>query len=190
MNSERINSGYTREESEKPDWKIERERDLARKRKIGETAIGIVAAAAIIGMALTHSAKTKEIMDDAERAKNVKKIEVEGVIFHDGVNARKEPLVDNTEPNQLASIGKEGGKVAVDYEGEAYYYDSENDANGGWYGFEAAQLSDELLEESYISQVDASHLKSDEEYGDGTVWFNEQYVTVLEADDANSRVQS
>ena len=121
MSGERLSNNY-----EKPAWKVEREQDLARKRKIGEVAIG-VAAAAIVGLALMHSAKTSEIMNDEERAKNVKKIEVDGIAFYDGVNARKEPAIDNTEPNQLASIGEDGQVVLVDYDGDAYYYDNEND---------------------------------------------------------------
>lgn len=184
MSSEKLSTNYGGNDGEKPAWKIERERDLKRKRRVGEAAIG-AAAAVIIGIALSHSAKTSEIMNNEERAKNVKKIEVEGIAFHDGVNARKEPYVGDIEPNQLASIGEEGEVVVVDYEGEGYYYDNENDENGGWYGFEAAQLSEKLLEGSYISQVDAEHLKSDVKYGDDTVWFNENYVTVTEAEEAD-----
>ncbi|MBR3115708.1 hypothetical protein IKF30_00545 [Candidatus Saccharibacteria bacterium] len=183
MSSERLGGNYGRTRNEKSDWKAEREREVAKKRKIGEIAIGAVAAA-IVGVVLAHGMKTSEIMDDEERAKNVKKIEVEGIAFHDGVNARKEPFVDNADPNQLTSIGKEGESVVVDYEGDGYYYFNENDANGGWYGFEAALLSDELLEDNYISQPAANQLKSDEKYGDGTVWFNEKYVTVMVADGA------
>ena len=175
MSGERLSNNY-----EKPAWKVEREQDLARKRKIGEVAIG-VAAAAIVGLALMHSAKTSEIMNDEERAKNVKKIEVDGIAFYDGVNARKEPAIDNTESNQLASIGEDGQVVLVDYDGDAYYYDNENDDKGGWYGFEAAQLSDELLEGSYITSVEANNLKSDEKYGDGIIWCNEGYVNVIKA---------
>lgn len=181
MNSEKLSGNYEGVESEKPAWKVEREQDLARKKRIGEAVIG-VAAAAIIGAALMHSAKTSEIMSNEERAKNAKKIEAEGIIFHDGVNARREPHVDNAEPNQLATVGDEGETVVVDYDGDAYYYHNENDANGGWYGFEAAELSDELLENDFISVGEADNLKSDEKYGDGTVWFNENYVTVVEAD--------
>lgn len=184
MSSEKLGGNYRAIESEKPAWKVERERDLARKRRIGEAAIG-AAAAVLIGVALSHSAKTSEIMNNEERAKNVKKIEVEGVIFHDGVNVRKEPLVDTIEPNQLGNIGKNGKSVVVDYESEAYYYNNENDANGGWYGFEAAQLSDKLLECGYIAKADAEDFKNDEKYGDGTVWLNENYVTVIEATDAS-----
>ena len=181
MNSERLKSNYGGE-IEKSDWKIERERDLAKKkRKIGEVALGLTAAA-IIGVVLAQGAKTSEIMSDEERVKNVKRIEVEGIVFHDGVNARQEPFVDNVEPNRLISVGEGGGQVVVDYDGEGYYYNDENDANGGWSGFGAAQLSDELLADDYISQAEASRLKSDEKYGDGTVWFNEKYVTIIETD--------
>ena len=184
MSSEKLGGNYRATESEKPAWKVERERDLARKRRIGEAAIG-AAAAVLIGVALSHSAKTSEIMNDEERAKNVKKIKVESVVFHDGVNARKEPYISQVEPNQLTSIGEDGEGIVIDYDGLAYYYDNENDANGGWYGFEAAQLSDELLEDGYIAQTEADHLKSDEKTGDGTVWLNENYVTVIEATDAS-----
>jgi len=180
MNSERV-GGNNRRGAEKPDWLKERERDLARKKKIGEFAVGL-AAMAIVGMVLSHSARTSEIMENEERAKNVKKIEAEGIIFHDGVNVRREPFVGNTEPNQLASIGEEGEQVAVDYDGDAYYYNNHNDANGGWYGFEAVELADELLEDGYIAEMDAGRLKSDEKSGDGIVWLNENYVTVIEAD--------
>lgn len=179
MNSEKLGGNYTGEEAEKPDWKAEREKDLARKKKIGGGVMGAVAAV-LIGVALTHGVKTSEIMNEEEKAKNVKKIEVEGIVFHDGVNARKEPFIDRTEPNQLASIGEEGESVVVDYSGDAYYYNNENDANGGWYGFEAMQLSNELLEGNYISQADAENIKSDDEHDDGTVWFNDRYVTVIE----------
>ncbi len=185
MNSEKLSGNYAGDKMEKPAWKVERERDLARKRKIGEVVMG-VAAAAIIGVVLSHSAKTSEIMNDEERAKNVKKIEVEGVVFSDGVNARKEPFVGNTEPNQLASVSEDGKNVVVDYDGEAYYYNNKSDENGGWYGFGAGQLSDELLEDSYISQADAESMKDDEEYGDGIVWFNEKYVTVIGTDGLDS----
>ena len=181
MSSEKLKGGYYDEEADKPDWKIERERDLARKMKIGRNALGLALAVGIIGVALAHGGKTKEIMSDEERAKNVKMIEVEGIIFSDGVNARKEPYIDDAEPNQLASVGEEGRSVWIDYEGEGYYYYNENDENGGWYGFEAAQLSDELLEYSYISLDEAERLKNDGEDGDGTVWFNEKYVSVEEA---------
>ena len=152
-----------------------------RKKKIGEMAVG-AAAIVPIGVALSHSAKTSEIMNDEERAKNVKKIEVEGVVFHDGVNTRKEPYIDKTEPNQLASIGEEGESVMVDYEGEAYYYKNENDANGGWYGFEADQLSAALEEGDYIVQSEANSLKNDK---DGIAWLNENYVSVIEPEEAN-----
>ena len=175
MSGERLNNSY-----EKPDWKVEREQELDRKRKIGEAAIGL-AAAALVGLALMHSAKTSEIMSDEERAKNVKKIEVEGIVFSEGVNARKEPAVDNLDPNQLASIGEEGQTLVVDYNGDAYYYDNENDDKSGWYGFEAAQLSDELREGGYITQIEAGNLKSDEKYGDGVVWCSEDYVNVIKA---------
>ncbi len=184
MSSEKLGGDYRVTKSEKPVWKVEREQELARKRRIGEAAIGAVAAV-LIGVALSHSAKTSEIMNDEERAKNVKKIEVESVVFHDGVNARKEPYISQVEPNQLASIGEDGESVVVDYEGLAYYYDNENDANGGWYGFEAAQLSDELLKSGYIVPTEAARLKSDEKFGDGTVWLNENYVTVIEAADVS-----
>lgn len=179
MSGESINNG-NRSEAEKPAWKVERERDLARKRRIGEAAIGL-AAAVLVGVALSHSAKTSEIMNNEERAKNVKKIEVEAIAFHDGVNARKEPHVGDLEPNQLASIGEEGESVVIDYEGDGYYYKNEEDVNGGWYGFDGAQLSEELVEANYdLSQVEAEQLKGDEKYGDGVVWFNENYVTVYQ----------
>ena len=167
MSGERLSNKY-----EKPAWKVERERDLARKKKIGESVIG-AAAAVIIGFVLMHSAKTSEIMNNEERAKNVKKIEVDGVTFYDGVNARKEPMVGNLEPNQLANIGEEGQKVVVDYKGDAYYYNNEDDPNGGWYGFDAYLLSDELLKGGYITSIEANNLKNDEKYGDGIVWFSE-----------------
>ncbi len=177
MNSEKLGGGNT--EAEKPDWKVEREQDLARKRKIGEVALGVAAAAFM----LAHGMSGEEIMKGEESEKYVEKIKVEQVMFHDGVNARKEPVVDNTEPNVLASVGEDGDTIVVDYDGDAYYYNNENDVNGGWYGFEAAQLSDELLEGGYISLVEAKDIKSDERFGDGTVWFNENYVTVIEADE-------
>lgn len=177
MNSEKLGGGNT--EAEKPDWKVEREQDLARKRKIGEVALGVAAAAFIFA----HGMSDKEIMDGEESEKYVEKMKVEQVMFHDGVNARKEPVVNNTEPNVLASVGEDGDTIVVDYDGDAYYYNNENDVNGGWYGFEAAQLSDELLEGGHISLVEAKDIKSDERFGDGTVWFNENYVTVVEADE-------
>ena len=182
MDSERLSSNNT--EAGKPAWKVERERELARKRKIGEKVIGATAIA-IMAIVLSHCAKTSDIMGNEERAKNVKTIKVEGVVFHDGVNARKEPVVGNTEPNQLANIGEEGESVEVSYDGDAYHYENENDPNGGWFGFNAVQLSDELLEESYISQADANSLKSDEKYGDGVVWFNEKYVTITEPNETS-----
>ena len=184
MRNEKLGGSYDNADAEKPAWKVERERDLAKKRKIGEAAIGLVAAA-MIGLALSHSAKTSEIMNNEERAKNVKKIEVESIVFHDEMNVRKDPFVDNAEPNQLTSIGEEGESIVVDYDGDGYYYKNENDANGGWYGFEAVQLSDELLENGYISQIDAKSLEGDEKYGDGTVWLSEKYVTVVESDEVN-----
>ena len=184
MSSEKLGGNYRATESEKPAWKVERENDLMRKRRIGEVAMG-AAAAVLVGIVLSHSAKTSEIMNDEERAKNVKKIEVEGVVFHDGVNARKEPFVDNENPNQLANIDEGGENVVVDYDGEAYYYSNDNDPNGGWYGFEAADLSDELLENNYISQMEANSLISDEKFGDGTVWFNEKYVDIIEPSETN-----
>ena len=78
-------------------------------------------------------------------------------------------------------VREDGTLVLVDYDGDAYYYDNENDDKGGWYGFEAAQLSDELLEGSYITSVEANNLKSDEKYGDGIIWCNEGYVNVIKA---------
>ena len=181
MSSEKLKSSGA--EAEKPDWKVEREREVAKtKRRLGEVAMGTVAAL-IVAAALTHGAKTTEIMDDEARAKNVKKIEAEAVVFRGDVNARKEPFVDNLEPNQLAEVGEEGETVTVDYDGEVGYYRNEEDPNGGWYGLEVTELSDKLLEEGYISQVDAGHLLSDEKYGDGWAWFNEKYVSVVEADE-------
>ena len=182
MRGERINRNY--KNVEEPDWKVERKQDLKRKRRFGEVAMGLVAMA-LVSIALTHSAKTSEIMSDEEKAKNVKKIEAEAVVFRDGVNARREPYVNNTEPNQLASIGEEGLEVVVDYNDEAYYYLNENDPNGGWYGFKTTQLSGELLEDGYISQVEARELKSDEKYGDGVIWCNEKYVDVIEASETS-----
>lgn len=181
MSSEKLGGNYRATESEKPAWRVERERDLARKRKLGEAAIGAVAAV-LIATALSHSAKTSEIMNNEERAKNVKKIEVEGIVFHDGVNARKDPVIDKAEPNQLASVGEEGESVTIDYEGEAYYYKNENDANGGWYGFVADQLSDELLKGGYITQIEADRLESDK---DSIAWLNENYVGIVETDETN-----
>lgn len=180
MTSERLNNNRT--EDEKPAWMVERERDLAKKRRIGETVLGLAAAIAIIGGALSHSAKTSEIMTDEERAKNVKKIEAEAVVFHDGVNVRKEPFVDNANPNQLADIDGEGHNVIVDYDGEVYYYNNENDANGDWYGFEAEELSDVLSEKEYISGREDDRLKADK---DGTVWLNGNYVSIIEPGEAD-----
>ena len=145
---------------EKPDWMVERESDLARKKRIGEIAIG-AAAAVLIGIILSRGMKTSEIMEDEERAKNVKRIEAEGVVFHGGVNARKEPFVDNIDSNWLANVGEVGESVAVDYDSVVYYYDSGVDANGGWYGFETAQLSEKLLEGNYISRGEAKKMGSD-----------------------------
>ena len=174
MNSERINDNY-----EKPAWKVEREQDLARKKKIGKNVLGIVAAAAVVAGALSHSAKTSEIMGDEEQAKNVKKIGIEGIVLSDGVNARQDPYVDDAEPNQIADIDGGGKTVVVDYKGDAYYYNNENDPNGAWYGFAAAQLSDELSKEGYITQAEADDLKDDVKYGDGVVWCNENYIDVV-----------
>lgn len=173
MNSERINDNY-----EKPAWKVEREQDLARKRKIGKNVLGIVAAAAVVAGALSHSAKTSEIMN-GKQAENVKKIGIEGIVFSDGVNVRQEPYVDDAEPNQIADIDGGGKTVVVDYEGDAYYYNNENDPNGAWYGFEASQLSDELSKEGYITQAEADDLKDDVKYGDGVVWCSEDYIDVV-----------
>ena len=183
MSSEKLGGDYKVTESEKPAWKVEREQELARKMKIGKNVIGAALATAIIGLVLSHGMKTSEIMESEERAKNVKKIEVGTVSFHDGVNARKEPFVDTSEPNQLASVGEEGESVTIAYEGEGYYYLNENDANGGWYGFEATKLSDELSEDGYVSVSDAEDLRTDH---DGVVWFNEQYVTVNEPVESES----
>ena len=174
MSSEKLVGNYNRTRKEKLDSQLRREQELARNKQIGKNVVRALAVGIVL-IALAHSAKTTEIMDNAERAKNVKKIEVDGVAFHDGVNARKEPFVDNIESNQLASIGDDGEVVIVDYEGDAYYYNNEEDANGGWYGFEKEQLSGELREGGYITSVDAAHLKSDK---DGYIWFNEDYVTV------------
>ena len=179
MNSEKLGGNNTN--NEKPAWKVEREQEIARKMKIGGMALGVVAAGAIVAGALSHSAKTSEIMSNEEQVKNVKKIEVEGVAFHDGVNARKEPYIDDAESNQLASIGEDGKTVVIDYNGDAYYYDNEDDNKSGWYGFVAAQLSDELSEKGYITTVDANSMKSDEKYGDGVIWCSEDYVSVVEA---------
>ena len=180
MSSEKLGGNYGATESEEPVWMVERKRDLAKKRRIGEAAIGAVAAV-LIGVALSHSAKTSEIMNDEERAKNVKKIEVESVVFHDGVNVREEPFIDKSEPNQLASIGEKGESVIVDYDGEGYYYLNENDANGGWYGFGAEELAEKLSKNGEVSVIEAEDLKSD---SDGVVWLNEQYVTVIRSDEA------
>ena len=65
MSSEKLRNNYREDEAEKPAWKVERERDLARKKKIGEMAVG-AAAIVLIGVALSHSAKTSEIMNDEE----------------------------------------------------------------------------------------------------------------------------
>lgn len=181
MGSEKLGGNYENRRGER-DWKKERERDLTRKRRIGEVAVGMVAMT-LIAAALAHSTKTSEIMNDEERAKNVKKIEAEGIVFHDGVNVRKEPFVNNTDPNQLADIDGKGESVVVDYDGEAYYYNNENDANGGWYGVEAEQLANVLFENSYISKMEANNLNSDEKYGDGIVWLNENYAEVFGPDE-------
>ena len=180
MNSEKLGGGYM--DDEKPDRKIEREEDLARKMRMGGAVLALTASL-IVGAALSNSKKASEIMNDEERAKNVKKIEhVSEIIFHDTVNARQEPYVDNLEPNQLATVEVEDGSVTLDdYDGVVYYYHNENDANGGWYGFEAAELSKELLEDDYISVVDAEHMRSDEVTGDGEIWFNEKYVSAVKA---------
>lgn len=189
MSRKTFGNNNRKNKSEKPDWMVERESDLARKKRIGEIAIG-AAAAVLIGIILSRGMKTSEIMDDEEKAKNVKRIEAEGVVFHGGVNARKEPFVDNIESNWLANVGEVGESVVVDYDSVVYYYDSGVDANGGWYGFETAQLSEELLEDKLISQMEAKNLKSDEKYGDGAVWFNENYVTVIVASDETNQESS
>ena len=185
MSSEKLDSNYYQAPAEKPAWKVEREKDLARKRKIGEKVIG-AAAIAIMAIVLSHCAKTSEIARNEELVKNAKKIEADGAIFHNEVNARTMPTTGNNgEPTQLTSVGEKGESVEVDYDGDVLYHKNENDPNGGWYGFNAVQLSDELLEESYISQADANDLKSDEKYGDGVVWFNEKYVTIIEPDETS-----
>jgi hypothetical protein len=180
--SERLHTSD--ENYEKPAWKIERENDLSRKMKMGGAVLAVTASV-ILGAAMTNRAKTNEIMSNEERAKNVKRIEAEAVVFHEPSNARKEPYVDNTDPNLLAnSVGDKEQSVTVDYDGDAYYYHNEEDPNGGWYGFEAAQLSNELLEDSYITTSQAKDIRSDETTGDGVVWFNEKYVSVVPAEDA------
>ena len=80
MRGERINRNY--KNVEEPDWKIERKQDLKRKRRFGEVAMGLVAMA-LVSMNLAHGVKTSEIMSNEERAKNVKKIEAEAVVFRD-----------------------------------------------------------------------------------------------------------
>ena len=45
----------------------------------------------------------------------------------------------------------------------------------------AGTASDELLEGSYITSVEANSLKSDEKYGDGIIWCSEDYVNVIKA---------
>ena len=59
---------------------------------------------------------------------------------------------------------------------------NENDANGGWYGFVADQLSDELLKGGYITQIEADRLESDK---DSIAWLNENYVGIVETDETN-----
>lgn len=175
---------------EKPAWKIEREADLSRKMKMGGAVLALTASV-IIGMAMSNRAKTNEIMNNEARAKNVKRIEAEAVVFHEPVNARQEPFVDNASPNLLAdSVGDEEQSVTVDYDGDAYYYHNEEDPDGGWYGFEAVQLSDELLEDNYITKSEAKDIRSDVTTGDGVVWFNDKYVSVVPADSKDDIVST
>ena len=184
MNNEKIGGDYKNNKKEKPEWQVEREREL--NRKIGGVAMGGAMAAVLVAMVLAHSAKTSEIMNNEERAKNVKRIEeVKGIAFYDGANARKEPFVGTIESNQLASVGEEGKVVVVPYDGDAYYYNNESDPNGDWYGFDASQLSEALLENGCISVIDANSLDSDEEYGDGAVWLNGSNVSVIKADETS-----
>lgn len=178
MNRERLSSNNT--EAEKPAWKVEREKDLARKKNTAKKVL-LAFGAAVIATAISHSAKTSEIMNDRERAKNVTKIEAEGIVFYDEVNAREEPFVDNMEPNQLADVDTKGECIEIDYNGIAYYYENENDPNGGWYGFDVTQLSNELLKKNYISKSEAKNLKKDKEKGDGIAWFVKKLVGVKRA---------
>ena len=165
--------------TEKPAWKIEREAYLAKVRAIGQGVMSAVAAV-IVGAVLVHSANTKEIMDDGKRVGDVKTIDgVEGIIFRDGVNGRKEPFVDNANPNALASVGEEGQYVRVDYDGKGYYYNSGDDGNGGWYGIDAKQVSKRLAESGCISEKEANHIAGDK---DGVIWLNEGYVEIINAD--------
>ena len=114
MNSERV-GGNNRRGAEKPDWLKERERDLARKKKIGEFAVGL-AAMAIVGMVLSHSARTSEIMENEERAKNVKKIEAE--IEHRKLVVRKEAI-------EAVKEARAHGDLSENFE----YYAAKKDKN-------------------------------------------------------------
>ncbi|MBR2726140.1 hypothetical protein IKE87_02640 [Candidatus Saccharibacteria bacterium] len=184
MNSEKLGGNRVgmkteeQREREREAKQRERERDLARKMKMGGAALALTASI-IVGAALSNSKKASEIMNNEERAKNVKKIEhVSGIVFHDTANVRQEPYVDNLEPNQSATVEIEDGSVTVDYDGDAYYYKNENDPNGGWYGFEADELAKELLENDYITKFEANDIRNDDITGDGYVWLNENNVSV------------
>lgn len=139
-----------------------------------------VLAIAVAGGAAAGACSTPEIMDTS-RAERVEAINIDSVTIMDGPFIRDNPAARGGEDGStfIMDFGEEGQTAHIPYRGEAYYYNDEQDPNGGWYGFNAEQLADEMFENAYISKSEANRIKEKDE--DNTVWINEKYVRVNES---------
>ena len=137
-----------------------------------------VACGAVAGGCSTH-----EIMD-TEYEKEVERFDVNSVTLTDGPNIRKNPTIPSEEENIIIDFGEQGQKAEVPYRGPGYYYCNEYDPNGGWYGFPADKLADELFKDAFIDGKEAKELVNKDK--DGVVWINEKYVEVKKAESAQN----
>ena len=108
----------------------------------------VAAAAGAIGAAMfATSSLNKETME-TEKAKDVEKVQVDGVSIHGGPNLRSEPVVSNDPDNNnlLAKLDDNGQPTELNYKGDVFIYKKRGDANGEWYGFYAEDLTASLLD--------------------------------------------
>ncbi len=153
--------------------------DLVMTKKAKTLAMAAFAAIAITGAVLATNCSTSEVMENERTQDRIETIEnVESVTLHGGPNVRTDPRVTskNDAPNVIVDTGGDESIINIAYDGAVYRYDS-NGVNGDWYGFNAEEFAEDLIEGAYIK--DADGFETDQ---DGVVWVNEKYVTVEKSD--------
>ena len=163
MSNERLGGNYREDEEGKPAWKVEREKQLNRYKKMGLAAIA--AATLAVG---SYGANSMNKSTEKWFVEQSEEVDVDEVHIKDGANIRIMPIA-NDESIVVEKIHGEDGGVTLDCSDETvYYYENESDPDGGWYGIpEDVLLENEVItspigyEVAWVNESNVNGVKSD-----------------------------